>query len=162
MKLCQCGCNQEIPLINKKGKPQNFKHGHNRRGLISNYKNYKGGKKTYTNGYILILKKDHPKANNQGYVLEHRLVWEEHHNCCLLPLIHLHHKNGKPWDNRIENLEPLTARQHISLHHPKIDKSGRFCIICKSKTTWIDKRGYEYWTHTFGGFICNRCHARKK
>jgi hypothetical protein len=30
--------------------------------------------------------------------------------------LQLHHKNGNPKDNRFENLQILTANQHVSLH----------------------------------------------
>lgn len=30
---------------------------------------------------------------------------------------HIHHKNGIPWDNRPENIEPLSPSDHMSLHH---------------------------------------------
>ena len=56
-------------------------------------------------------------------ILEHRYVYEQYYNCCLLPWVHIHHKNGIKHDNRIENLQPLTASQHRNLHDKeRIDK----------------------------------------
>ena len=52
----------------------------------SNNPNWKGGRKIDSNGYVLIWKPDHPFADVKGYVLEHRLVVEEHLKCILLPL----------------------------------------------------------------------------
>lgn len=55
---------------------------------------------------------DHPNVI-KGYMLEHRLVFENHYKCCLIPGISvIKHRNKKNWDNRIENLYPQTRKQH--------------------------------------------------
>jgi len=78
-----------------------------------NNPNYKNGiTHTGKNGYILILKPDHPHTNNSGYVTEHRLVWEEEHNLLLPEGWLIHHKNGIKDDNRIENLVALEKKDH--------------------------------------------------
>ena len=78
---------------------------------------WKGGWTTKS-GYIHIYKPDHPYANSDGYVAEHRLIMEEHLGCHLTPDEVVHHTNGLRWDNRIENLEVLDKHQHHHAHKP--------------------------------------------
>src|SRR5262245_4550107 len=84
--ICNCGhCNEDIPIRTKTTrKLQRFKHGHN-------HAHWNGGRKK-TGGYILTLKPEHHFANSAGYVMEHRLVYEEYNKCCLLPTTVIHHK----------------------------------------------------------------------
>lgn len=39
---------------------------------------------------------------------------------------HIHHKNGIPWDNRPENIEPLEPEEHHSLHSQEMHERGVF------------------------------------
>ena len=66
--------------------------------------NWKGGRKKH-NGYMLILKRDHPNTNKDGYVYEHRLVMEQSIGGYLTLKENVHHINGIKNDNRIENLQ---------------------------------------------------------
>lgn len=78
--------------------------------------NYRGGQYIEKRGYIQVYKPDHPQSDCRGYVYKHRLVYEEYYKCCLLPWIHIHHKNNIKSDNRIENIIPVTNSQHQKLH----------------------------------------------
>lgn len=66
---------------------------------------WKGGRITNSSGYVMVLDRDNPSSNANGYVLEHRSVMEEHLGRQLLPTETVHHKNGVKDDNRLENLE---------------------------------------------------------
>lgn len=86
-----------------------------------------GHKKKRGDGYIAIYFPDHPKSNKEGYLMEHDLIME-----CIIGR-HLkddevvHHKNRIRHDNRKENLELLTIKEHASLHSKerwKVKKGG--------------------------------------
>ena len=71
---------------------------------------WKGGLLTDKSGYFLVYCPGHPYGKKgyggkRKYVREHRLVMEGHLQRYLLPLEIVHHKNGNPKDNRLENLE---------------------------------------------------------
>ncbi|MBM4177494.1 HNH endonuclease [Candidatus Gribaldobacteria bacterium] len=66
---------------------------------------WKGGRyKDKNSGYVFIHQPDHPAANANGYVLEHRLVMEEKLGRYLKQNEMIAHKNGKKNDNRAQNL----------------------------------------------------------
>lgn len=91
---------------------------------------WKGGRKINRKGHVLILKKEHPLADRNGYVLEHRYVMCEYLGRILSTDEIVHHKNGIKTDNRIENLEIMTNAEHTILHHKgsKRSKETRFKI----------------------------------
>lgn len=88
---------------------------------------WKSDKKVNTYGYILVRTPDHPFANCDGFVLEHRLVAEQY---LLTPENSIdingkpylkqgfvvHHIDGNRTNNNVDNLKVMTLQDHTSMH----------------------------------------------
>jgi hypothetical protein len=106
-------------------------------------------------GYVIVLlTPDSPfylMANSSGYVKRSRLVMAQHLGRCLSSDEHVHHINGDITNDRIENLQILSQKDHILIHSMKwgrthcpqghpfdetntyITKSGtKLCKICNA------------------------------
>ena len=77
---------------------------------------WRGGRVVDSRGYVLLHMPQHPQANANGYVLEHRLVMERHIGRLLRRDEHVHHRNENRADNRIENLEVVSRAEHNRIH----------------------------------------------
>lgn len=77
--------------------------------------NYKG--KIIRNGYWSVFKPEHPYANKQGHVKEHRLIMEVCLGRYLEPSEIVHHMNHDKLDNHVDNLMLLQSNaEHRRLH----------------------------------------------
>ena len=77
---------------------------------------YKDGTTLASSGHMLVLRRDHPFCNSNGRVLEHRLVMEEHIGRYLEKYEHIHHVDGNPLNNNINNLYITTASGNSKAH----------------------------------------------
>lgn len=129
---CACGCGELINAIGDDYAPRLYKKGHQHMNG-ERATNWRGGIK-HRAGYILIIKPDHPRADSQGYVKEHWLVMEAYLGRYLTDDEVVHHINQKRDDNRLENLQLMTKKQH-SEHHSKLIKRDKI-------TGLFEKRDY--------------------
>jgi hypothetical protein len=73
-------------------------------------------------GYTGLYFPHHYRANQNGYVLEHIVVWENYHNKKLPKGWIIHHLNGVRTDNRINNLAAMPVNKHDRLVNPYIKR----------------------------------------
>jgi len=102
-----------------KGKKLSKKHKQKMSEAHGGSKNHmwKGGRSKNQAGYIYIYNPNHPFANKDNCIFEHRLVMEKHLGRYLTPKEVVHHINGIKDDNRIENLKLFkNESEHIKFH----------------------------------------------
>jgi hypothetical protein len=103
-------------------------------------------------------------ADPDVWKLEHRYVMEQHIGRPLQTKEHVHHLNHNTLDNRIENLELLSASDHAKIHSAKRPpppgrklKPGQWarhydkCIVCNTTERRHAARG-----------MCVNCYMRKR
>lgn len=91
---------------------------------------WKGGRTVDVDGYVLLRTPDHPYANHQGYVREHRLVMERMLGRFLEPGEVVDHRNGDKSDNDPSNLRLFSSnakhlRETLKGRVPNWTEDGR-------------------------------------
>lgn len=66
--------------------------------------------------YNYAVVPEHPNRTKNDYVLEHRVIMENHLGRLLNEDEVVHHINGDKKDNRLDNLEVLSRKEHAKLH----------------------------------------------
>lgn len=134
--------------------------------LGANHGNWKGGRNVQGR-YITVYRPDHPFANSKKRVLEHRVIYEEYYNCCLLPWTDIHHIDGNRYNNSIENLQPMFHSKHMSITNlgrkhkqKKFTIPDRICILCDSIKTTLTKTGRPIWRFIDNKVFCHKCYMK--
>ena len=86
--------------------------------------NWNGGRYIHgPSGYVFILNPNHPHADANGYVREHRLMMEQTLGRYLEPIERVHHIDGDRQNNQPKNLRLISHSDHTALHHAQGDLS---------------------------------------
>lgn len=93
-----------------------------RKDAGENHHNWKGGKISKGDGYIGIWKPKHIRADKQGYVYEHTLVYERENG--FLPDVNqvIHHIDMDKTNNSIENLYLFDDSKEHAIAHRSLEK----------------------------------------
>lgn len=126
--LCTDGCGKVMPKRDDHGRLKKYAH-RSRFGV--KHHNWKGGRYISPGGYWFVRAVGHRFAEHNGYAQEHRLVYENTHQCCLLSWAVIHHKNDNKLDNRPENLEGMIRGIHMK-HHYRGVRRLYYCRDCLS------------------------------
>lgn len=102
--------------IGKSGKGKKLTDDHKKRISESRKLHASGHIKVRLDGYRALYYPDYPHSNNEGYVMEHVYIMEQHIGRLLHDNECVHHKNFDRADNRIENLQLMTKQEHMSYH----------------------------------------------
>lgn len=111
-----------------------------RKDAGKNHHNWKGGKISKGDGYIGIWYPEHERADSQGYVYEHTLVYQK--NTGKLPQKGevIHHIDLDKHNNKFENLYLCGYIEHTTLHR-SIDKLMK--ILLQRKIIRFNNGKYE-------------------
>ena len=77
-----------------------------------------GGRYRDGQGYWRVHRPEHPQADTNGYVKEHRLLMEQQIGRPLKRREHVHHRDGDRGNNDPANLALLSDTEHLRLHNP--------------------------------------------
>lgn len=86
--------------------------------------NYRGGRReSGVNGrYFSVLSHGHPHRDQDGYVMEHRLVMEKELGRYLKKDEIIHHLDGDGHNNNISNLKLTTRKKHFQDHFDAVKR----------------------------------------
>lgn len=110
----------------------------------------RGKKRGHSKGYIRVLCPEHPNAQSDGYIFEHRLVMSNMLGRALLPNEHVHHLDENPSNNDPANLEILSPSEHRLYHSDGIGAHSTrpCCGACGKPIPYSNSTGLcvnHYW-----------------
>ena len=105
-------------------------------------------------GRFKVYRPDYPRSRCDGWVLRTHVVWWLVHGTVHPPGTQLHHRNEDKLDDRIENLVPLTPREH-QREHARL-RGGRVGVSCKTCGKKFERSRHKI---RYGNAYCSsRCY----
>ncbi len=108
--------------------------------------------------YNYAVVPEHPKATKNGYVLEHRIVMENHIKRILLDTEVVHHINKNRKENNIKNLELMDKQEHVLMHAKEKEGKIWITLICPNcgKEFEIEERNVKSRKKNNKNIFCSR------
>ena len=143
--LCECGCGQTTNKIKQtctaigaiKGEYRRYVRGHRNKGkMLADSTGWKGGVKTDSNGYKMVMRRGYSGSHKSGYALEHRVIAEKALGRHLPLNIEIHHVGS----NRADNTTLVICENHEYHHllhmrqdayYNSGDANKRKCTFCQ-------------------------------
>ena len=94
---------------------------------------WNAGRMVSSHGYVKVrVGVGHPLADSKGMAYEHRVVWAASGRPMPGPHETLHHRDGNKGNNRLDNLEVISRREHARLHAMarRRQQNGTFAREC--------------------------------
>lgn len=115
---------------------------------------------------LVIAPKNYPGKKYRGkYCYEHHLVWWKYKKQKINPGMQIHHKNGNHRDNRVSNLELISAEEHSQIHALKSKLKAirsAICSMCNSRFPIMASRLRDRLNRNDGNriYCSHRCHIK--
>jgi len=125
---------------------------------------YKGVRKMW-NGRMMEKSPNHPyRIGKTAKVLEHRRIVERYLGRFLDPDEIIHHCDGNPLNNNIDNLELITEKEHNRIHNPKRENkfSEKEVIEALKKHKYNVEKTAKYLNVYYQYFYTHYDHLLKK
>lgn len=142
--FCHCGCGNMTNTLTRndsnkghvKGEYRKYLPNHNRRVLCGpRNSNWQGGTRHDKDGYVLVMKKTHPRSDANGYVFEHILVVETILGKSIPLYVEIHHVDGNKANNTPSNL--VVCQDHG--FHMLLHRRQKALIAC-GNANWRECR----------------------
>jgi hypothetical protein len=91
-------------------------------------------------GYVRIFQPDHPRATKGGWIFEHRWIVEQQLGRYLERDEHVHHLNHERADNRPENLQLLSALEHMAITGRENGEALKAAIAARQRIAELERQ----------------------
>lgn len=105
----------------------------------------------------------YPNAEKSGRVKEHILKMTQILGRPLKKGEVVHHIDGNPLNNDINNLQLLDSQAtHLKIHRASVNTAGRQCTDCFSITTEMNGISACWYSDKNDGWLCKLCYRKRK